>query len=82
MQAPNMPRRLPPGCIEDIDRHGNIRIYYMLHAWATNVDDPTVQPRWGKVGKQKIEEISSASRTSKGRNSTLSDEATDCIAAN
>ena len=28
MQAPNMPRRLPPGCVEDIDRHGNIRIYY------------------------------------------------------
>ena len=28
----------------------------MLHTWATNVDDPTVQPRWGKVGKQKIED--------------------------
>src|SRR6516225_8765620 len=26
--APDMPRRLPPGCIEDCDRHGNIRIYY------------------------------------------------------
>src|SRR6266436_1486512 len=23
-----MPRRFPPGCIEDRDRHGNIRIYY------------------------------------------------------
>jgi hypothetical protein len=23
-----MPRRLPPGCIEDRDRHGNIRIYF------------------------------------------------------
>ena len=23
-----MPRRLPPGCIEDTDRHGNVRIYY------------------------------------------------------
>jgi integrase len=23
-----MPRRLPPGCLEDRDRHGNIRIYY------------------------------------------------------
>jgi integrase len=23
-----MPRRLPQGCIEDADRHGNIRIYY------------------------------------------------------
>ena len=28
----------------------------MIHSWATNVDDPTVQPRWGKVGKQKIED--------------------------
>lgn len=26
----------------------------VLHCWATNVDDPTVQPRWGKIGKQKI----------------------------
>jgi arylsulfatase len=28
----------------------------MVHSWATDVDDPTVQPRWGKVGKQKIED--------------------------
>ena len=28
----------------------------MIHAWATDTDDPTVQPRWGKVGKQKIED--------------------------
>jgi len=28
----------------------------MLHTWATDVDDPTMQPRWGKVGKQKIED--------------------------
>ncbi len=28
----------------------------MVHSWATTVDDPTVQPRWGKVGKQKIED--------------------------
>jgi arylsulfatase len=26
----------------------------LLHAWATDKDDPTVHPRWGKVGKQKI----------------------------
>ena len=26
----------------------------MVHSWATDVDDPTVMPRWGKVGKQKI----------------------------
>jgi arylsulfatase len=28
----------------------------MVHSFATNVDDPTVQPRWGKVGKQRIED--------------------------
>jgi arylsulfatase A-like enzyme len=29
---------------------------HMVHSWATNVDDPTDQPRWGKVGKQRIED--------------------------
>jgi len=28
----------------------------VVHSWATNVDDPTVDPRWGKVGKQKIQD--------------------------
>lgn len=28
----------------------------MLHSWATTTDDTTVDPRWGKVGKQKIED--------------------------
>jgi arylsulfatase A-like enzyme len=28
----------------------------MIHSWATDVDDPAVQPRWGKVGRQKIED--------------------------
>jgi arylsulfatase len=28
----------------------------IVHSWATTVDDATVQPRWGKVGKQKIED--------------------------
>jgi arylsulfatase A-like enzyme len=27
---------------------------HMIHSWATDTDDPTVQPRWGKIGKQKI----------------------------
>jgi arylsulfatase A-like enzyme len=26
----------------------------LLHSWATDKDDPTVEKRWGKVGKQKI----------------------------
>jgi arylsulfatase A-like enzyme len=28
----------------------------LIHSWATSTDDPTVDPRWGKVGKQKIED--------------------------
>ncbi|GAA5505966.1 arylsulfatase [Novipirellula caenicola] len=28
----------------------------LVHSWASDVDDPTVQPRWGKIGKQKIED--------------------------
>jgi arylsulfatase A-like enzyme len=26
----------------------------LVHCWAADTDDPTVQPRWGAVGKQKI----------------------------
>ena len=26
----------------------------LVHCWATDTDDPTEQPRWGKVGKQRI----------------------------
>lgn len=26
----------------------------VIHSWATDFDDPTEQPRWGRVGKQKI----------------------------
>src|ERR1700759_4888183 len=26
----------------------------VMHSWATDQDDQTVEPRWGKVGKQKI----------------------------
>jgi arylsulfatase A-like enzyme len=29
----------------------------VLHTWATDVDDSTVDPRWGRVGKQKIEDM-------------------------
>ncbi len=27
---------------------------HLVHCWATDKDDATVQPRWGKVGKQRI----------------------------
>jgi arylsulfatase A-like enzyme len=28
----------------------------VMHSWATETDDPTEEPRWGRVGKQKIED--------------------------
>ncbi len=28
----------------------------MLHSWANDIDDPAVEPRWGRIGKQKIED--------------------------
>ena len=28
----------------------------MVHSWATDDDDPTEMPRWGKIGKQRIED--------------------------
>jgi arylsulfatase A-like enzyme len=28
----------------------------VMHSWATDIDDPTEHPRWGRVGKQKIED--------------------------
>ncbi len=28
----------------------------MIHSWATDTDDSTDMPRWGKIGKQKIED--------------------------
>ena len=26
----------------------------LVHSWATDTDDPTEQPRWGRIGKQRI----------------------------
>ena len=28
----------------------------MVHSWATDNDDPTEMPRWGRIGKQRIED--------------------------
>jgi arylsulfatase len=28
----------------------------VIHSWATDKDDPTDEPRWGRVGKQKVED--------------------------
>ena len=43
----------------------------VIHTWATDKDDPTEQPRWGKVGKQRIEETGPLTRK---RMETVDDE--------
>lgn len=43
----------------------------VLHSWATDTDDPTEEPRWGRVGKQRIEDTGSLT---KKRMETIDDE--------
>jgi arylsulfatase A-like enzyme len=47
---------------------------HMLHTWATDKDDPTVQPRWEKIGKQRIED---AGELCPKRMETVDDEILD-----
>jgi arylsulfatase A-like enzyme len=46
----------------------------MIHSWATDTDDATEQPRWGKVGKQRIED---AGQLYPKRMETVDDEIRD-----
>ncbi len=46
----------------------------VVHSYATTTDDPTVDPRWGKVGKQKIED---AGQLCPDRMETVDDEIRD-----
>ena len=46
----------------------------VVHSWATETDDPTVDPRWGKIGKQKVED---AGTLYPGRMETVDDEILD-----
>ncbi|HEY7034385.1 MAG TPA: arylsulfatase [Thermomicrobiales bacterium] len=43
----------------------------VIHSWATDTDDPTEQPRWGRVGKQRIEDTGPLTRK---RMETIDDE--------
>src|SRR6478672_7074295 len=45
----------------------------VLHCWATDKDDATEQPRWGRVGRQKIEDTGPLT---KKRMETIDDETT------
>jgi arylsulfatase len=43
----------------------------VLHTWATDRDDPTDQPRFGRIGRQRIEETG---ELTKKRMETIDDE--------
>jgi arylsulfatase len=45
----------------------------VIHSWATDKDDATDQPRWGRVGRQKIEDTGPLT---KKRMETIDDETT------
>src|ERR1700756_4602755 len=47
---------------------------HMVHSWATDTDDQTLQPRWGKIGKQRIED---AGELCPKRMETVDDEILD-----
>jgi arylsulfatase len=45
----------------------------VIHSWATDTDDATEEPRWGRVGKQRIEDTGPLT---KKRMETIDDETT------
>jgi arylsulfatase len=45
----------------------------VIHSWATDKDDPTEEPRWGRVGKQRIQDTGPLT---KKRMETIDDETT------
>ena len=46
----------------------------VLHAWATPVDDPTTDPKFGRIGKQKLQDTGALTRK---RMETFDQEVTD-----
>src|SRR5262249_40644897 len=50
----------------------------VLHAWATDVDDPTTDPTFGRVGRQKIQDTGKLTRK---RMETVDKEVTDAALA-
>ena len=50
----------------------------VIHSWATDKDDPTEMPRWGRVGKQKIEDTGPLNRK---RMETCDDEFVEAATA-
>jgi arylsulfatase len=56
----------------------NARPRGVIHSWATDVDDPTTEQHWGRVGKQRIQDTGPLTRK---RMETIDDETTDAAIA-
>jgi arylsulfatase A-like enzyme len=68
-EEPELPDYPPPRDFPRFaDRYGPRGV---IHSWATDADDPTEHFRWGRVGKQRIEDTG---RLTKKRMETIDDE--------
>jgi arylsulfatase len=57
LNAEEEPENVDYPSAEDFpDFHARFKPRGVIHSWATEEDDPTEDPRWGRVGKQKIED--------------------------
>ncbi len=65
-ELPDFPKT--PGFLEQFGPRG------VMHSWASDTDDATVDPRWGKVGKQKITDTGPLT---KKRMETIDEEITE-----
>jgi arylsulfatase len=68
-EEPEMPDY--PSAKDFPEFHKNFGPRGVLHCWATDKDDKTVMPRWGKVGKQRIKDTGPLT---KKRMETIDDE--------
>jgi arylsulfatase len=55
-EEPEMDNYPKPGDLGKLDFKAEFGPRGVIHSWATDKDDPTEEPRWGRVGKQKIED--------------------------
>jgi arylsulfatase len=68
-EEPELPDYPPPADFPQFRQRWGPR--GVIHSWAIDADDPTEQPRWGRVGKQRIEDTGPLT---KKRMETIDDE--------
>jgi arylsulfatase len=55
-EEPEMANYPKPGDLGKFDFRGTFGPRGVIHSWATDKDDPTDEPRWGRVGKQRVQD--------------------------